>query len=294
VKLPGGRTLAWGMLAVGGLFAMLAPSPVNEPPPRRGPYFVLAADFHVHSFLGDGALAPWALPGEAQRRGLHALAITNHNQTWAARMARWMSRGRGGPLVLVGQEVTNPRYHIAAVGLARTVDWDVPALEAIDAIHEQGGIAIAAHPDLHFSWGFDDRARAKLDGAERMHPAVFVSPVKAGELEDFFSRASQQRPGLAAVGSSDFHAMSTLGLCRTYVFATEVSERGILEALRAGRTAVLDERGRPRGAPDLVPLIDGIASASSLPSATMGGGVAWLGLVLLVLVRPSSKEEALG
>jgi len=284
---PGGRTLAWGLLAVGGLLAMLAPLPPN-PPPRRGPYFVLAADFHVHSFLGDGALAPWLLPGEAQRRGLHALAITNHNQTWAARLARWMSGRRGGPLVLVGQEVTNPRYHIAAVGLARTVAWDVPAAEAIDAIHEQGGIAIAAHPDLHFSWGFDDRARAKLDGAERMHPMMLVSPRKAGELEDFFTRASQRRPGLAAVGSSDFHAMSTLGVCRTYVFATEVSERGIVDALRAGRTIVIDERGRPRGAPDLVPLIAGLGSAPPLPSATMGGGVAWLGLVLLVIARSRS------
>jgi hypothetical protein len=118
---PGARALAGGLLAAAAVLAVLAPLP-DQRPPRRGQYHVLAADLHVHSFLGDGALAPWALAAEARRRGIHVFAVTNHNQTWAARLARWTSRRLGGPLVLVGQEVTNPRYHIAAVGLEQTVD----------------------------------------------------------------------------------------------------------------------------------------------------------------------------
>jgi hypothetical protein len=255
-------------------------------PERRGDYFLLAGDFHVHSFFGDGALGPWALLGEAQRRGLHVFAITNHNQVRAARLGRWLSRRLGtGPLVLAGQEVTNPRYHLAAVGLTRTVDWRVPATQAIADIQAQGGVAIAAHPDLHYSWGIDDPARRLLDGAELVHPLVHGKPEGQAELADFRARASALQPRLAAIGSSDFHAMGALGLCRTIVFAREISEAGVLDAIRAGRTVVLDRQGLPHGPPQLAALLPGTTAAAPppLPRPTFGGLCAWLGLVGLVV-----------
>jgi hypothetical protein len=278
------RRLALMLLLVGlaaGTWGEPAPPP---PPARQGPYFVLAGDFHVHSFFGDGALAPWALLGEARRRGLHVLAITNHNQVFAARLGRWLSPRLGGPLVLAGQEVTHVRYHLAAVGLARTVDWRPPAGQVIAAIQAQGGVAIAAHPDGVYSWGIDDEARSQLDGAELMHPLAYQA-AGAAELADFFTRARARNPGLSAIGSSDFHALSALGLCRTFVFASEVSERGVLDALRDGRTVVIDSQGRPRGRADLLPLVPGSIAAQppALPRLRFGGLCAWLGLLGLVI-----------
>ena len=43
---------------------------------------------------------------------------------------------------------------------------------------------------------------------------------------------------MTAVGSSDDHGLGRIGLCRTYLFARDDSEEGVLEALRAGRTVV--------------------------------------------------------
>jgi hypothetical protein len=283
------RRVALVLLLLAAVAAAISGDPGGPPAPdRRGGYFLLAGDFHVHSFLGDGALGPWALLGEARRRGLHVFALTNHNQIRAARLARWLSLhfgGSDGPLVLVGQEVTHPRYHLAAVGLTRVVDWRVPAPQAIADIHAQGGVAIAAHPDLHYSWGIDDSGRRLLDGAELFHPLVYATPAGQAELADFRARARALQPRLAAIGSSDFHAMGTLGLCRTIVFAREVSERGVLDAIRAGRTVVLDGQRQPHGPAELVALLPGTAAAAPppLPRPSFGGLLAWLGLLGLVV-----------
>jgi hypothetical protein len=45
-----------------------------------------------------------------------------------------------------------------------------------------------------------------------------------------------------------------MGLCRTWVFAREDSEPSILEALREGRTVVLDGGGNAFGDHDLIDL----------------------------------------
>jgi hypothetical protein len=91
----------------------------------------------------------------------------------------------------------------------------------------------------------------KLDGSEVLHPLAYAEPASRGyrELQQFYAR----RP-LTAIGSSDYHAFSTLGLCRTYVFARENTEAGIIEALRAGRTVVIDRDGRAYGDPTSIKL----------------------------------------
>jgi predicted metal-dependent phosphoesterase TrpH len=231
---------------------------------------VVAADLHVHSFLGDGAIAPWNLGREASRRGLDAIAITNHNQVFASRLGRWLSGWMGGAIILPGQEVTNPGHHVVAVGIRRAVDWTGPATEIIDSIHAGGGVAIAAHPEPVYWPAFGPQALASLDGAERLHPVIFHRPRGRDELGEFARRAAavRARP-LAAIGSSDFHALALLGECRTFVFARELSEAAILEAIREGQTVAY-------AAGDPIP-----AFASLPPAPTIGAGaiLTWLGLL---------------
>ncbi len=221
--------------------------PVREIPLIDG-RFLIAGDFHVHAFIGDGGLAPWELRREARRRELDVIAVTNHNQRLAAVLAaRGGDRDSGDPLVLVGQEVTAPRFHIAAAGIEHTIDWRLRASDAIRAVQAQGGVAIAAHPTAD-SWRAGEReALSLLDGAEVAHPGVQLSTRGASELAAFFETASASNPSLAPIGSSDFHFGGALGLCRTYLFVDEISERGVLDAIREGRTVAYDARGRLSG-----------------------------------------------
>jgi len=249
------KTLCALLFASGVVIGTLLDRAPARMPLRVDGYSILAGDFHVHAFPGDGALGPWALRDEARRAGLDVFALTNHNQVVAARLARWAARLTNGPIVLVGQEVTNPDYHLIAVGIERTVNADQPAAAAIADVHAQGGVAIAAHPTTAFH-GWDAAAMMTLDGAEAAHPIVHDSEVYRSDLEEFFQRTHQLNPRASPIGSSDTHVTPTLGECRTFVFVREASAAGVLDAIRNGRTVASDRDGRYYGDPDLVRLLE--------------------------------------
>jgi hypothetical protein len=214
-----------------------------------GGYRVLSADFHVHSFpLSWSTLSPWDTVIEAHRQGLDVIAMTPHNHMWGAKVGRWYARVAGGPIVIAGEEIVSGRYHLLAIGIQRTIGWNQTAGSAIDAIHKQGGIAIAAHPAMRYWPAYDAQARGKLDGAEVVHPVAWASEEYAAQLRQFYESAH-----LAAFGDSDFHGLGPIGVCRTWIFAREASEQGVLGAIRAGRTVVYD-RGRVYGDPELIRL----------------------------------------
>ncbi len=269
--------------------------PVRRPL-LRGGYVVLEADLHVHSFLGDGALWPWDLAFEARRKGLDAIAITNHNQVLAARIGRGLSRRIEGPLVLVGEEITAPAYHLIAVGIEETVGWRGTAAQAIEEVHAQGGAAIAAHPTRSYQGAYDAAALRVLDGAEVAHPFAYSAGMQ--ELRDFFSRLELARARPAPIGSSDYHVFSSLGLCRTYVFAREAGERGLVEALRQGQTVAYDLGGMPHGDPELIRLLGTPPAPPADPPsiavlARLGWICSWLGALGLPLFRGAGNRHSI-
>jgi len=73
-----GRASALLLLA-GVAAGTLSDARVMPAPQRQDGYYILSADFHVHVFPGDGALAPWDLRREAARRRLDVIALTDHN-----------------------------------------------------------------------------------------------------------------------------------------------------------------------------------------------------------------------
>ncbi len=231
------------------------PRPVRPVVVRAG-YRVLEADFHAHTTWSDGMLSPVAIVRQADRRGLDVLAVTEHNTTIAGKIARVYAKVSGGPIVLVGEEITSSRFHMIAVGLDRTVSPWVGATAAVDDVHSQGGVVFAAHP-VRFFWPALVPLRGRLDGAERMHPLAFRDRGGTWTYSSMVEYFDAADPPLAAIGSSDFHAGSVLGICRTLVFAHEpVSESSILEALRARRTVVVDRDGALRGDPKLVSALE--------------------------------------
>jgi len=271
-------------LAVGTLLDSVS----RRPDVREGEFRVLSGDFHVHAFPGDGALAAWSLRRQAQHSGLDVFALTNHNQTLAARLGRRLAGSSDGPILIVGEEITNPGFHLIAVGIEHPIEWDRPAAELIDAVHAQGGVAIAGHPARAYWDGWDDRALGRLDGVEVAHPSRHLDSDAAQAFDAFYDRARRQNPDVAAIGSSDFHATPSLARCRTYVFAREHSQAGVLDAIRHGRTVAEDADGRLHGDPALVRLVESQrpAGSSDLHPAWRRFAVtcAWIGLLGLVVL----------
>jgi len=241
--------IAWGLLATAAIFGTWA----DRIPERRslfvGGLRVLAVDLHVHTFpLSASTLAPMDMVLEARRQGLDAIAITGHNEAFSGKLGRWFSRMVGGPTVIAGEEIHGPKFHLIAAGIERSIGWRLTAVQAIDEVHRQGGIAIAAHP-TGLAWpAFDAEAIRKIDGAEVGQPVAFQGQESTDEIRAFYRRS-----GAAAIGSSDWHGMGPLGLCRTFVFAKDDTEDSILAAIRARRTVVID-RGQVFGNLELAKL----------------------------------------
>jgi predicted metal-dependent phosphoesterase TrpH len=285
MSLRSPRLLSAIVAVAGIILGTFATRRSPESPPQIDGYSILAGDFHVHAFPGDGSLAPWSLRDEAARRGLDVFAVTNHNQVFTARFAADQSR-EAAPIVLIGEEITNPDYHLIAVGITRRVDANQPAERAIADVHAQGGVAIAAHPGPQ-SIGYTDAAVAQLDGTEAAHPAS--DRRERDEFTAFYQRARRLNPHVAAIGSSDFHAMpAPVGSCRTFLFVRERTAAGVLDAIRSGLTVALDEEGRLHGDPALVTIVEREIVPGSRDDAAwarVAVALAWAGLFGALLLR---------
>ena len=279
------------LLLAAALMAVAAGMPQPRAAVAAEGYQVLAADFHNHSFPGDWAtLAPWDVMYEAQRSHLDVVALTSHNHVWAGLLGRFLARGFDAPLILAGEEIVRPapHYHLLAIGIHSSIDSRMSAGDAIDEIHRQGGVAIAAHPIHAYSSNYDAAARPRLDGAEVLHPVAYEDEKLAGELREFYSSGN-----FAAIGDSDYRGLGAAGICRTLVFVRERTEQGVLDAIRERHTVVFGQ-GRYYGDPQLIELVkrqpsllidvpDPRAVNGYSAFSRIAGGV---GLFMLILLGP--------
>ena len=271
---------------IGGLFAVslgsgtIADDRVPSVARQVGEYQLLTADFHVHSFPFSWAtLSSWDTVIEAGYQGLDVIAMTPHNHTWVAAIGRSFAGRFGGPLVLAGEEIVAASYHLIAVGVSETIPPNLPAADAIAAVHRQGGVAIAAHPYPN-SWPAWEPVLGMLDGAEIVRPEAIDGPVFREALQEFARKGT-----FAAIGSSDHHGPGPIGYARTYVFARERTAEGVIDAIRNRRTVAFD-RDRFYGDPALIELAwpgghspAGAANPRRIPDWPAPGFLRWLSRV---------------
>ena len=76
------------------------------------------------------------------QEGIGIVAITDHNEFKAFDVLK----DNGKVIVIPAEEVTSDEGHIVALGIDRQIPRGMGIQATIDAIHEAGGIAVAAHP----------------------------------------------------------------------------------------------------------------------------------------------------
>lgn len=220
----------------------------------------LAGDTHVHTdHSSDGSAtrqgSSQVLPGnvsvadqigQAQRMGLDFLPITDHrtyDQHWDP---LWSSSA----LLLVPGEEANGRPHATVHGCVdEVVDGaGVPGShpyrhiqQSIWEVRAQGGTWSTAHPD---DGEYDDGAPNPNAEAVGVHLVEVWNRGSSVEAELAYAE-NRWNAGwrFGGVGGCDCHfrelwGTAGPGMPTTYVLAPERSERGILDALRAGRTSV--------------------------------------------------------
>ncbi|GAB4371186.1 MAG: CehA/McbA family metallohydrolase [Calditrichia bacterium] len=102
---------------------------------------------HIHSLYSDGSGTIREISEEAREAGLDFIMITDHNNL------RALKNGEEGwydsVLTLIGYEINdvNDANHYLAFGLEEEIDKNLPAVEYVRRVREQGGFGIIAHPD---------------------------------------------------------------------------------------------------------------------------------------------------
>lgn len=169
------------------------------------------ADPHCHTLSSDGMVTPAELVDAAVKASLDLIAVTDHDTM--ASVKEVQQRGEAEGLAVVpGQEITTAwpaQTHIMGWFLKEPVRSGMSLEDTVDAIHDQGGLAIIPHPFMPVYFGSIQPGMLRrllekhhVDGIEMM----FTVPIGAHRrrvLSSFYER-NRDRLG-AAVGGSDCH-----------------------------------------------------------------------------------------
>ena len=175
------------------------------------------ADLHIHSLASDGIDGIAAILETVERSTeLDVIAITDHERIDAAVAARTMARDLGHRAeVVVGEEISTLGGHLVALFLEERVKPMRSLGATIREVHEQGGLAIPAHPLVPYplcaqGWVLrrllrDDDTRLRPDAIEAFNPTMLGRPWHDRVVG--FAREH----GLPAVGNSDAHQATAIG-----------------------------------------------------------------------------------
>lgn len=192
-------------------------------------------DLHTHSyFSSDGVATPEGLIEVAKSKGLHGLALTDHNTCEGIDylLEKGLMRNDGKPvdgfLVVPGVEVTTAEGHLLCIGATLPNLKGRPAAEVCQLIHERGGLAIPPHPYDLFRAGI---RQAVLDKLDIDAIEIFNAATTLRRYNRFANEYAAQR-GLPVTASSDAHHEAAVGTAYTILDTDDFSLPGWLAQIK--------------------------------------------------------------
>jgi predicted metal-dependent phosphoesterase TrpH len=207
----------------------------QTPVERRG-----RADLHIHTRASDGVSDVRTILEHAVDAGLDVIAITDHERIDAAVAARAMADEAGLPLeVIVGEEISTRSGHLVGLFLRRRIRPWQSLRASVAQVHEQGGLAIVAHPLVPYPLcASAGSIRRLLDDPDReVHPDALeaFNPTTARMRWSRRVPAFAEDVGLAAVAASDAHRARAVGRAYTTYAGTSAADlRAALDARDTG------------------------------------------------------------
>ncbi len=199
------------------------------------------ADLHMHSAYSDGiATIEQILHHTQYNTNLAVIALTDHNVIEGALRARdlW-ARGSYRFDFVVGEEISTREGHMLALFIEKRIAPGLSMERSIDLVHEQGGLAIVAHPlNRIFRHSCQrqvlDRIAANphvwLDGIETWNASfcgIYANRVAMS--------ANRELYGWPELGNSDAHTLSAIGSGCTWFEGSNAQH--VRNAIEAGKSA---------------------------------------------------------
>jgi predicted metal-dependent phosphoesterase TrpH len=184
------------------------------------------ADLHVHTtYSSDSVITPKELVFYAKKRGLTAVAVTDHNKIEGAlKIAKETDY-----LIIPGTEVSSLHGHIVGLNVSERIQRGLSADETVNRIHEAGGIAIACHPFAMLKGSIGEHISSKFDAVETINASALPfshATRKANQAAELLK--------LPKVGGTDAHYGPVIGQAYT-VIETEANVEAIIKAIANGQ-----------------------------------------------------------
>ncbi len=206
----------------------------------------MLADLHIHTHYSnpwwrvESILSPRQVLQIAVKRGLGAVAITDHNTFAGSAEALTLQSEFPSVIIVPGEEITSREGDILAYGISTVIPRGLSASETVERIHQQGGVAVAAHPfqrnlilfgrDL-FRRGLGEVCQVlPLEGVEYMGSSL----KRVNGARNRQARAYGKENHLALLSNSDAHFGFRVGRCQTTFPDDCRTWNDVLAAIRAG------------------------------------------------------------
>ena len=186
----------------------------------------IKADLHVHTtYSKDSLITPKDLIYYAKKRGLNAVAVTDHNELDGA----YKIAKESDFLVIPGMEVSSSDGHIVALNIKELIPRGLSAPETVLRIHNAGGVAIACHPYAYFKVSLEGNVCETFDAIEIINARAF--PFKRNVKK---ATETANRLNLSRVAGTDAHYGPQIGYGYTVIEAEEASVEAIAKAIVEG------------------------------------------------------------
>ncbi|MBF6567659.1 MAG: PHP domain-containing protein [Candidatus Binataceae bacterium] len=209
-------------------------------------------DLHSHSEASDDSRAPveaylnWIKLRRAERP-IDGIVLTEHRQFNRSGDYRELE-DKYGVLVLRASEIETDYGHMLVFGVNDEIlrrfdftDVRLPAQIVIDGVAAMGGVVVPCHPGRP-TVGLHEHYEHKPP----LHNIVAVEMLNGGSRkgEDERSRELVARHGYRAIGGSDSHMVSLIGLCATSFSSQIGTIEDLVRELRSGDYQPVDFRPR--------------------------------------------------
>jgi predicted metal-dependent phosphoesterase TrpH len=189
----------------------------------------------MHSTFSDGYQTVGDIVAHVERAtDLDVFAITDHDCIDGALLARdLVTKQRRRPQVIVGVEISTADGHLLALAIETLIPPGMSMDETITAVHEQGGVAVAAHPLSRWCPSASIETLTSLtnlpDGLE-VYNASFAGIGSNSKVR----MLNAMRFCRAELGGSDAHTLKAIG--SGYITFDGSTADDVLNAIRACAT----------------------------------------------------------
>ena len=192
------------------------PDPASHEAGDRGRAERGRADLHVHSLASDGVASVEQILEYVERNlDLDVIGIADHERVDAALAARRLALSRGSRVeVIVAEEVTTRGGHVLALFIEERIRPLQSLRATVAQVHEQGGLAVAAHPLAPYPICVSGRSIRRLqvdpDPRFRFDALEAFNPSSAGRSHHARVVALADELRVATVGGSDAHLLEAI------------------------------------------------------------------------------------